>query len=927
MVDPTPHCEHDSSTKKETSAKTGTFFRIFLPIAFVLCLVFMAFEIMRMELHNVEIETAERNHVELGRISIMRDLETLGGDLAILTSSEKLETLLIKKDLQSKVSLAKRYLTFSQDRRIYDQIRYIDETGMEIVRINYNDGHPKIVTNGKLQNKANRYYFKETFALAPGNAFLSPLDLNIEKGQIETPHKPMLRLGMPVFDQNGKKRGIVILNYLAQQMLSRYQQSMPDGLDENFILNDEGYWLYSSTKNKPWGFMLDHKQTFARNHDQAWNFFQNQESGFSQTNDGFFAFTTINPSLHIQRFGVLPTSKHVWKIGSFSPHESLGFHSRWRLHIPDIAIFAVILFLSAGGCWYLTLAVVARRTAEDHLRNNTEIAILLEKISAAANNASKAEEALQASVDLVCAYTNWPIGHVYLIDDTENELYPTDIWHLDHPERFTVFREGSYQHKFKSGEGFPGRVWEQKRSLWVANIADFSDFARAHLADKIGLKSGFTFPVLLDQKVVAVLEFFSVKTFTIAPILQDVTVQISTHLASVIERDQASREIIRVKELAEKANLSKSEFLASMSHELRTPLNAVLGFAQMLQFDVKTPLTNTQNESVESILAGGNHLLELVNEILDLAKIEADQMPLYIENVNANEIIADCIALTKPLADPRGITIIDKFSESPVSLLRTDRLRFSQAIINLLSNAVKYNKDGGTVTVSGFEDEQHFLHLDVADTGVGIAADDFDNVFEMFNRLGADAMIAQEGTGIGLTVTKLLIEHMAGRITFTSQQDVGSTFSILLPLASNEDVLIWTDTFNIGIDAIDNDHQMLFTLLNDVTHNTINPLNIDDALQKLIEYTIFHFQREEAIMKVVGYPNLENHKILHQKLALQATELAELWKEKQNMETIKDLRKFLRTWLVGHIKEEDSKIFDAAKGKQDIIRNALENLT
>ncbi len=160
-----------------------------------------------------------------------------------------------------------------------------------------------------------------------------------------------------------------------------------------------------------------------------------------------------------------------------------------------------------------------------------------------------------------------------------------------------------------------------------------------------------------------------------------------------MERERASLEIIRVKELAEKASLSKSEFLASMSHELRTPLNAVLGFAQMLQFDVKTPLNETQNEFVESILAGGNHLLELVNEILDLAKIEADQMPLHIENVNANEIISDCISLTQPLCENNNITIIDEFSSGPISILRTDQLRFTQAILNLLSNAVKYNKE------------------------------------------------------------------------------------------------------------------------------------------------------------------------------------------------------------------------------------------
>jgi PAS domain S-box-containing protein len=241
---------------------------------------------------------------------------------------------------------------------------------------------------------------------------------------------------------------------------------------------------------------------------------------------------------------------------------------------------------------------------------------------------------------------------------------------------------------------------------------------------------------------------------------------------------------------AEQANQSKSAFLASMSHELRTPLNAVLGFAQMMQLDNRDPLSPDQKKHAESIVEGGNHLLELVNEILDLARVEADQIELSLSKVDVKEVVADCVNLIFPLGEPRGIKIVDQFSKEPSALLLTDQTRLKQALINLLSNAVKFNKDDGTVTIDGKEVVPGFLRISVTDTGKGIPKDDYSSIFDLFHRLDADPMIATEGTGIGLTVTKLLVERMAGRIGFESELGVGSTFWIDLPLASNEDVLI-----------------------------------------------------------------------------------------------------------------------------------------
>jgi PAS domain S-box-containing protein len=252
-----------------------------------------------------------------------------------------------------------------------------------------------------------------------------------------------------------------------------------------------------------------------------------------------------------------------------------------------------------------------------------------------------------------------------------------------------------------------------------------------------------------------------------------------------IELQSVGRDITEIrksKETAELANKAKSQFLASMSHELRTPLNAVLGFAQLMQIDPNNSLNKTQNEQIENIIAGGNHLLELVNEILDLAKVEAVEIELSFEDVNVSDVIADCVGLAAPLGEKRKIQTIDKIANGTPTHLETDRLRLKQAVLNLLSNAVKFNKDRGTVIVTDEKTDDGFYRISVQDTGAGIAIEDYPGVFQMFHRLGADPMITREGTGIGLAVTKLLLEKMGGRVGFTSELDVGSTFWLDLPL-------------------------------------------------------------------------------------------------------------------------------------------------
>lgn len=245
----------------------------------------------------------------------------------------------------------------------------------------------------------------------------------------------------------------------------------------------------------------------------------------------------------------------------------------------------------------------------------------------------------------------------------------------------------------------------------------------------------------------------------------------------------------KARESAENANRAKNDFLSRMSHELRTPLNAMLGFAQLLDMDRTAPLHERHRLWVAQIQQAGWHLLEMINDVLDLSRIESGTLNLVVEPLPVEPLISASLTLVEPQARARGITLTRVMAEHGPLRLMGDATRVKQILTNLLSNAIKYNRDGGEVRISTREvtaaDGSLQLALDIVDTGVGIDADQISQLFQPFNRLGRERG-STEGTGIGLVIAKLLAERQGGALAVKSEAQVGSTFTLLLPLDPNE---------------------------------------------------------------------------------------------------------------------------------------------
>jgi GAF domain-containing protein len=319
---------------------------------------------------------------------------------------------------------------------------------------------------------------------------------------------------------------------------------------------------------------------------------------------------------------------------------------------------------------------------------------------------------------------------------------------------------------------------DEGKILAVNNISEFKDSQRVRKAyEQLGVKSLIFVPLKTDEKPwggIALSDYKKYRNWSDEEILLVET--IADQVSIAIRQANLYRE-------SKQAIKLKTEFLANMSHEFRTPLNAIIGFSQMLMSGDYSELNPKQKDYLGNIAVSGEHLLRLINDILDLSKLESGNMELYKEKFDSSESIKEISSVFANLAEKKQIKIETNLSET---IITADAGKFRQIMYNLLSNAVKYTKDGGTVTVNSKKTDS-FLKVEIIDTGIGISAKDFDQIFNYFRQLDSSYARKQEGTGLGLTLTKKLVEMHGGKIGFTSEEGKGSSFWFVLPIENTLD--------------------------------------------------------------------------------------------------------------------------------------------
>ena len=366
------------------------------------------------------LKTRERSGVTLQSEMIVSDFRSLVSDLLVLAESQSLHRLLDGGGAGERRALAREYLVFAFTKGVYDQIRYLDATGFEVIRINWGDGKGMIVPQHKLQSKSSRYYFTEAFGLNHREVFISLFDLNIEKGVIEQPLKPTIRFCTPVFDGKGQNRGVMVLNFLGAKLIGKFKKLAEDATGQHMLLNSSGYWLHGPRAEDEWGFMYPDRQdrTFGNAFPAAWQIVSQTESGQFLNDDGLFTFATVYPIPQLEPSEVGATAqadpdsppsrvrqtardgRHHWKIVSHISPDVLADRSRQLLGRLAQA-YAVLVVVLAIVSWFLTRFRAERELANRALRESERLAAIGQTMAALAHESRNALQRSQACLEML----------------------------------------------------------------------------------------------------------------------------------------------------------------------------------------------------------------------------------------------------------------------------------------------------------------------------------------------------------------------------------------------------------------------------------------------------------------------------------------------------------------------------------------------
>ena len=337
------------------------FIKIVLPWTALLFGVLVFYYHLEVDVEKSKLETNESLNVGIGKKVVLKDLEAVRADLLVLSENSSFSELNGPLADHALTHLGKEFLTYSKNKHIYDQIRYLDEKGREVIRVNYKDGKSLLVPDSKLQDKSDRYYFLEAITLDRGDIYLSPFDLNVERGAVEIPYKPMIRFATPVFGRSGYKRGIVVINFLGSKLLADLKSNLANIIDHTMLLNSDGYWLLSPNPTQEWGFMLGSDARFSGADAAAWEVIKKSDSGQFYNDSGLYTYETIYPlraTVPENGAGTATSAdaklmgEYHWKLVLHLSREKIDAITSGMIEKLLLFVLPLYLILLLGGLWF-----------------------------------------------------------------------------------------------------------------------------------------------------------------------------------------------------------------------------------------------------------------------------------------------------------------------------------------------------------------------------------------------------------------------------------------------------------------------------------------------------------------------------------------------------------------------------------------------